>query len=199
MKRFMMLIPAVAFLMCSCGNNTNNNATAAEGQDTETRREVSSQIAYIKIDTLLSHYDMFVELNGALEEKASKADSEITSKGRSLERAVADAQEKMEKGLITRAQAGELQEKLQRQEQNFYQFRDRMQQELMEENQVMMNNVQHNLMKFIEEFNKDYQYGMIITTTGGAPVIHADPALDITDIVVKALNEAYAKEKAANK
>lgn len=197
MKKTTLLL-SLAFLLQGC--NGGGNATQSQQADKEyIRREVSSQIAYIQIDSLLSRYDMFIELSEVLEAKAAKAESEITSKGRSLERSLADAQEKVEKGLVTRAQAAELQEKLQRQERSFYQFRDRVQEELMEENQVMMNNIYNNLTTFLNEFNEDYRYGMILTSTGGAPVLHADPELDITDIVVEALNEAYAKENRKSK
>ena len=36
---------------------------------------------------------------------------------------------------------------------------------------------------------------MILTNSGGAPVITADPALDITDDVLAGLNEEYIKSK----
>ena len=73
--------------------------------------------------------------------------------------------------------------------------RYKMQAELAEENTVMMNNIYHSLNKFLEEFNSDYRYSMILTTSGGAPILHADPLLDITDLVVDGLNAQYAKDK----
>lgn len=197
MRNFLIFVSAAVFIFTAC--NSNNSGASAELQAVaggrEVMAEVSGQIAYINLDTLLSRYDMFIDMSGALEEKAAKAETEITSKGRSLERAVADAREKMEKGLVTRAQAAELETKLQTQEQNFYQHREKLQMELAEENQVMMNNLYHSLNKFLEEFNSDYRYGVIMSTSGGAPILNADPRLDITDLVVKGLNEKYAKEK----
>ena len=43
---------------------------------------------------------------------------------------------------------------------------------------------------------------MILTTQGDilpAPVVTADPALDITDEILEGLNAAYVKSKAENK
>ena len=38
---------------------------------------------------------------------------------------------------------------------------------------------------------------MIITNSGGAPVIAADPALEITEVVLAGLNDEYIKTKSA--
>ena len=40
---------------------------------------------------------------------------------------------------------------------------------------------------------------MIISTTASGPILHADPAMDITEEVLAVLNERYAAEKAAGK
>ncbi|MCC8036196.1 MAG: OmpH family outer membrane protein [Rikenellaceae bacterium] len=194
MKKLILAAASAAFLSVSCNSQPVSPAEESDGQ-TVTVAEVSSLIAYVDLEVLMERYELVVELGQALEEKATKAENELTSKGRSLERAVADAQEKIEKGLVTRAQAAELQEKLQRQEQSFYQHRERVQMELAEENQVMMNNIYHSLTSFIEEFNHDYRYGVILTTSGITPILHADPRLDITELVLEALNEKYAQEK----
>lgn len=194
-----MLVPIAALAFAGCGNNGAGTQAAGGHAGDGAVRDISGNIAYVNMDSLLNRYEMYVELSTALEAKASKAENEVKAKGRSLERSMADAQEKVDKGLVTRAQAAELQEKLVRQEQNFYAYRDRMQQELAEENAVMVNNVMYALNKFLEEFNKDYRYAMILTTSGGAPVLHADPSLDITEEVAKGLNDAYAKEKKGGK
>ena len=197
MKRFLIVIPA-ALMLAGCGTGGTTEANENEngaGQIAGSRGEVISQVAYIRIDSLISKYDLFVDKSSELQAKAAKAENELTTKGRSLERAVADAQNKVDKGLVTRSQAAELQQQLQQQEQNFYQHRDKVQQELAEDEQVMMNNIYNNLNEFLAEFNADYRYGMIIATSGGAPVIHANPELDITAEVLKALNDKYAKEK----
>lgn len=198
MNKVFITAAAAGLLTVSCNNSPQGGTQAGYGSDSTVIAEVSGQIAYVNLDVLMEGYDMVIELGGAFEEKATKADNELSSKSRSLERAMADAQEKIEKGLVTRAQIAELQEKLQRQEQSLYQHRDQVQRELAEENQVMMNNIYHSLNKFIEEFNSDYRYGVILTTSGITPILHADPRLDITGIVLDGLNAQYARHKKNN-
>ena len=186
----------VAFSAC---NNKGNNTGAAAGvgsTDENVRHEASGQIAYIQLDSLMAHYDMYTDLSTDFEAKAKQVEADLTSRGRTLEKNFTDAQNKVEKGLVTRAEAAQLQEDLQRQEQQFYAVREQKSQELAEENAVMTNKIIYSIQEYVKEFNSDYRYGVILTTSGGAPIMHADPSLDITSIILKGLNEKYALEKA---
>ena len=51
------------------------------------------------------------------------------------------------------------------------------------------------MMTFIDNYNAEKQYAMIITNNAGAPVITANPALNITDDVLAGLNDEYIKSK----
>ena len=142
---------------------------------------------------------MYLDLRGDYEVKAKKVENELTSKGRSLEKDVRDYQDKAQKGLMTRSQMAETEEKLQKQQQTFMQHRDTAMQEMAEEEQVMLNQIHYSIVEYLKEFNKDYRYGMIISTTAAGPILNADPMLDITSVVLKGLNEKYAAEKAKGK
>ena len=69
-------------------------------------------IVYIQLDSLINQYDMFNDLRSELESKAQAIQDDLTKKGRSFESAVKDFQTKIEKGLLTRSQAEEQQQKL---------------------------------------------------------------------------------------
>ncbi len=189
MKKIILAVAVVA--LAACGKAVKNEVTAEAG----VQREVSNKIAYVRLDSLMSGYDMFNELSAEFEAKAKAAETDLTSRGRSLERRVADFQNKVEKGLMTRAEAAETQQKLQNEEQYFMRLQGEKQEELAEENQVMMNKILYSIEEFMAEFNGDYKYGMILTTSGGAPVLHADPSMDITAEVLAGLNERYKKTK----
>lgn len=198
MKKLVLIACAALAMLSACGEKSN---TAAESSDNGTvenvQAVVSSQIAFIDLDSLLNNYDMYVEKNAELQAKAQKAETELSNKGRSLEKSFVDASEKIDKGLVTRSEAIKLQEDLQKQEQSFYEHRDQVQRELAEESQVLLNNIINNIDQYLDEFNTDYRYGMILTTTGGTPVLHADPRLNITSVVLQGLNERYSAEKKA--
>ena len=59
----------------------------------------------------------------------------------------------------------------------------------------MMNQLGDAIKTFIDSYNAEKQYAMILTNSGGAPVITADAALDITEDVLAGLNDEYIKTK----
>ena len=183
MKKMFLVIPAVLLGLLSCGEKnseqTESKADVADGSVVAAPlTAVSAQIAYVDLDSLLANYDFYIDRNAEIQEKAQKAETELTNKTRALEKSFTSAQEKIEK-----------------QEQSLYEHRDKVQLELSEESQVLMNNIINNIDTFLAEFNADYKYSMILTTSGNAPVLHADPRLNITKIVLDGLNERYAAEK----
>jgi Skp family chaperone for outer membrane proteins len=61
----------------------------------------------------------------------------------------------------------------------------------------MMNQIGDAIKTFLDAYNAEKEYAMIITNSGGAPVITADEGLNITDDVLARLNEEYVESKNA--
>ena len=101
----------------------------------------------------------------------------------------------MNKGLMTRSVAEVQQQKLVKQEQEFNEYAALKQQEMQEEQVVMMNQLGDAIKTFLDKYNAEKQYAMILTNSGGAPVITADAALDVTDDVLAGLNDEYIKTR----
>ena len=135
------------------------------------------------------------DLRSVVETKAQNIQAEITRRGKKLENDVKSFQEKMNKGLMTRSVAEVQQQKLMKQEQEFNEYAAQKQAEIQEEQVVMMNQLGDAIKTFIDSYNAEKQYAMILTNSGGAPVITADAALDITEDVLAGLNDEYIKTK----
>lgn len=198
MKKILLAASAVALLAAAGCADKKGTSTAVSGADTVTVA-ASASVAYFNLDTLLTKYDMYIDMRSAYEEKVQKADAELTSKGRAWERNVRDYQEKVQNGLVTRAQAQTIEENLNKQQQAFVSHRDKVMGEMAEEEQVMLNQIQYSITEYLKEFNKDYQYGVILSTTTAGPIFNADPKLDITTVLLEGLNKKYASEKGKNK
>ena len=106
-----------------------------------------------------------------------------------------DFQNKIDKGLLTRTNAELQSQKLSQQELEFNNYAAQKQQEIEEEQIVMMNQLGDAIQTFLTKYNEEKQYAMILTNSGGAPVIVADQTLNITDDVLAGLNEEYIKSK----
>ena len=165
-----------------------------EGETVETAVSEGA-IVYIDLDRILMEYDMANDLRAVVETKVQNIQAEVNRRGTKLEKAVKEFQEKMEKGLMTRSVAEVQGQKLQQQEQEFNTYAAQKQQEIQEEQMVMMNQLGDAIKTFLDSYNAQKQYAMILTNQGGAPVITADPALNITDDVLAGLNEEYIKNK----
>lgn len=63
----------------------------------------------------------------------------------------------------------------------------------------MLNQIHYSITEYLKEFNKDHQYGIILSTTTSGPIFNADPKLDITTVLLEGLNKKYASEKGKNK
>ena len=189
------LVAVVAFGVISLTGKDTADVATSEVEATE--GAAKGDIVYIDLDRILMEYDMANDLRSVVETKVQNIQAEITRRGKKLENEVKTFQEKLDKGLMTRSVAEAQGQKLQEQEIEFNNYAAQKQQEIQEEQVVMMNQLGDAIQTFLDSYNKEKQYAMIITNSGGAPVITADPALDITEDVIAGLNEQYIKTKSA--
>ena len=188
------LIAVVAFGILTLTKDGKKAETVTEGETTEAAAQ-KGDIVYVDLDRILMEYDMANDLRSVVETKVQNIQAEVNRRGQKLEKEVASYQEKIQKGLMTRSVAEAQGQKLQEQEIEFNNYAAQKQQEINEEQVVMMNQLGDAIQTFINKFNEEKQYAMILTNSGGAPVITADPALDITDAILAGLNEEYIKTK----
>lgn len=189
------VLAGLSLIAASCNNTTGENkapeATAAQGA-----------IVYFNLDTILNDYDMANDLRSVVETKVNSINQEVTRRRNKIEKDIKAFSDKLNKGLLTQSVAQTQNQKLVEQQQSFETYAGQKQQEILEEQQVMMNQIADAINNYITEFNADGKYAMIIATQGdilSTPVVAADPALDITDILLEGLNAAYVKEKNSQK
>ena len=197
----------VAFGSVSC--NQTKTAGNAETQATDSTQTTAPKgaIVYIDMTKLMAEYDMANDLRAVVETKVSEIQAEITRRETNLANAVAKYQEKAQKGLMTRTVAELEAEKLQKQEIEFNNYANQKNNEINEELLVMNNQINDAIVSFVKKFNEEKQYAMILVSQGdvegdgmvtlAAPVLTADPSLDITDEVLAGLNEEYIASKNA--
>ncbi|HEY5471426.1 MAG TPA: OmpH family outer membrane protein [Bacteroidales bacterium] len=152
-------------------------------------------IAYVNIDSIIFKFDMFFDGRNNLLTKQKSAEAELTAKGTQYEKAGKDYQDKVSKGLITRATAAEMEQALGVQQQELVALRDKLQSNLMEEEQVMNRQVLEYITKFLDENKSVYNYQFILGKSFGSVVLYSEASLDITQNVLDALNKKYKTEK----
>lgn len=155
----------------------------------------AGSIAFVNIDSVIFKFNMFQDKRNDLTAKQKSAEAELNSKGSAYEKGVKDYQEKASKGLITRATASEMENALTRQQQELLTLRDKLQSDLMEEEQVMNRQVIDYITKYLDQNKSQYNYQYIFGKSFGSVVLYGDAALDITDKVLAGINQQYQGEK----
>ena len=192
MKKTLFAAVVAALFAVGC---TNNAAKPAEGAAEQTAI-TSSDIAFVKADSLLIMSDIYQTEGVALQKKLETAQQSWAKKEQGFQYEAAQLQEKYQKGLITSIKAAETEESLNKRIQNYQQSMQKEAAVLEEENYVLNNRVSVLVAEAIEEINKDGKYKLILNSTA---LLDGANALDITQDLLKIVNEKYAAEKAAAK
>lgn len=180
----------------SCKND-NATANGSGGQSTaaasDTKALETSGIAFVRADSVMLSYDMYHDMKAEFEQKAKKMEAEFSSKARTFQNEYADFQEKYQKGLMTRSEAEEKGQKLQRRQEDLESTGAKMRQDLAEEEAVMMRKINDAVMKYIEKYNEEKKFSLILNN---ATVLYGNPSMDITQDILIGLNKEYTASKA---
>lgn len=158
--------------------------------------EITSHgIAFVNIDTVILNFDMYFDKRAGLIDKQKKAETELNTKGQVYEKGARDFQEKVSKGLVTRATAAEMEQSLLQQQQSLIDLRDQLSMQLMEEEQVMNRQILEYIINYLETVKSDFNFQYILGKNFGGQILYSDANLDITYKVLSGLNAKYKAEK----
>jgi outer membrane protein len=138
---------------------------------------------------------MYADLKSKYTSKQQQFEAEMSNKSKNYQSGVLDYQNKVQKGLITRSTAAEMEQQLTSEQQKLLQQRDQYSMQLQEEEQVMNRQILNSIMEYLGEFNKVKGYNYILGNSFGGNVLYADKTLDITQEVLTGLNAKYRAEK----
>ncbi len=185
-----VIVTAVTLMTSGCGKNQ------PAGTNDSVDKKHNGGIAYVELDSVIANFEMTKDKSTELEEKTKSSEAELTSKSQAFDRDVRDFQNKVQKGLITRATAAEMEQTLQQQQQTLLARRDEMAYNLNEESLVAQRQVLEYINSYLVEFNADRGYQYILAKQFPGPVLYSDTTLDVTADVITGLNAKYIAEKA---
>lgn len=176
----------------------DKDSTEMSTQKTESTVNMEGEIpvAYVQIDTLLANMHMYQDLNEKLGNKQKQLESNFQSQYKNFEKQVADAQNKIQKGLVTRSEAQDLQNQLGNKQAELENNRNNYMMELQEENVVSQNKVINYIMEYLEKYNSDNTYRYIFSYSFGGGLLYAYDGMDITAEVLAGINQQYDDTKA---
>jgi len=188
MKKYMMMA-AAAVALAAC----NNASPKMDEQPvaTDNNAEGGVKIAYVEVDSLMTQYTFCKEFTEILQRKSNNARNTLTQKGQALQSAMANFQQKLNNnGFTSREQAEGQQAAIQRQQQSLQELQARLENELANETAKYNEGLRDSLMHFLDKYNKDKKYDLILTKQGDN-ILYAAKRFDITSDVINGLNKGY--------
>ena len=195
MKRLNYLVNGLAalaliVLFSQCAGKADNQAANAS---TQAAGLSGMKIAYVEIDTLLAKYNYCVDLNEAMVKKSENVRLTLNQKAKDLDRQKQEFQTKVQNNAyLTQERAQQEYNRIAKLEQDLQNLGNKLQSELMSENEKNSLQLRDSINAFLKEYNKTRGYSMIISNTGFDNLLYADSIYNITHEILEGLNARYS-------
>ncbi len=173
-----------------------------EGNSNGSKRSVNDslsvaipfRIAYFEMDSVQNNTSLVKDVQAEIEKKEKELSTQLSQLQYSYESKIQEYQQKEKAGTMTQADYEKAQvdvRQLENRIKNRKQEMDQQYQEFMMRSQL---NLKKTIEDFIAEYNKSKTYSYIVAYEQGL-FYYKDTIYDITEDVVKGLNEQYKKKK----
>ncbi|WP_285009194.1 OmpH family outer membrane protein [Pedobacter faecalis] len=180
---------AIVSVVAACGSKEQKEASS---KPVDAKTEVSQQIVYVNSDTLLAKYQYFKDMKLKLETKAKAAQGDMAAKGQAFQREVAQYQQQA--NTMAADQRAATEERLKRKEQELGAYQQNAGQALQTEQAAENEKLYDKIADYLKEYARKKGYKMVLTySKGNSAILFADESLDVTNEVIKGLNDGYKK------
>ncbi|MBD5232381.1 MAG: OmpH family outer membrane protein [Bacteroidales bacterium] len=196
MKKIALSLCAVlacGSMMISC----KNEAPANEKKSTTKAKTESAaglpNYRYVDSDTLLAKYNLAKDYQEEMLRMQNNLDNTARQQQSAIESLAAQYQQKQQNnGYSSQAEMERDMRNLQNRQNAAQNQIGKMQNDMQTQMANAQSAVQDSIVKYVEEYNKAHGYDAIFMK---AATLYIDPRLDITDEILKGLNERYNKVK----
>ena len=179
---------ALFVLHFSGGEKTENKATKAAVQ---MANPSDISIAYFNMDSVMSQWDLYFQFQQELGQKQSEMEADFAGKTESFYQRVQDAQYKIERQLVTRSEAEQLQQNLAAEEQNLMALQNQYSADLQEQGMVKNRQMIDMIERYMTDLRAATGYSYVYSYSFGGNLVYGAKPYDITTQVVAGLNEKY--------
>lgn len=185
---------AVLYVLHFSGKKPKASTANVVKNDSADVAEQHIRVAYIDLDTIQKYYEFFKLKNDDIEREKTRYDNQIQSELNKLER---DRIEFLKKGqAITQVEAEKFQQEYQTRYQQIGQRQQTLQGQHLENQAKAIDDIQKRINEYLKEYNEAGKYNFIFSTQEGNPTLYyKDTAFNITNEVLKGLNEKYKQSK----
>ncbi len=185
---------ALFVLYFTDGDKSDANVKSASS-DSAVVQSGDLKIAYFNVDSVLSNWNLYFGMQEELAARQTSLESEFAGKQKSFMSRVEDAQYKIQRGLVTRAESEQLQQQLSQEEQSLVALQNQFGQQLQEEGAVKNRQMIDKIEQYLKKYNETAGYTYIFSYSFGGNLLYGDAAFNITSAVITGINEEYAVEE----
>src|SRR5688572_5863304 len=153
----------------------------------------SFRIAYFDIDSLQEHYAHYKDALEEMKKSEQGVAAELQSLRTRYQGYISELQKKGEN--MTQAEGEKAQRDLQTMDKNFRTREAQLQNELQNKQVDLMKTLNQEIEAYLATYNKEKGYAYIFSYQPGAMLYYKDSLYDITQDVVRGLNEQYKSRK----
>ncbi len=147
--------------------------------------------AYVDTTKIIKEYREMKEVEAEFTSKSDKIKTELDSLAQSFQKEVQEYQANMNS--LSTAQRQTKEQELMGKQQTIQQQQQMMGNQLREESDVVIDSIVTKVKEYVKEYGKDNDYTYIFGSNESANIMYAKDGLDITEEILKKLNESYKK------
>lgn len=200
MKRNLLFVPAIVAIalaagMTSCGDSTTQQKSAPAKAQTTKNTDTSKlpNYRYVDVDTVLAQYNLSKDYQESMLHMQNNIEATMKQKENSLQSMSNTFQQKYQNNQY------KSQEEFERDQKQFANAQAAAQKEAAQlqsnyekQSMEMQKSVRDSIINYIKIYNKDLGYDAIFMKDAA---LYINPDLDVTEDIVKGLNERYNKVK----
>jgi len=185
----LLIAVGILYYLHFSGNKAHDSSTGSSASTVPS----DIKIAYINSDSVLKHYE-YLEVNRkTLEEKTQKLEQEFRNRAQGLQNEIGNYQRNVNN--LTLSQAKALEEDLGKKQQNLQLYQQSLSQQLQEEEGKLNKELYDRITNFLKKYGAENGLQLVLKYDPTSDVLYGGEALNITNDVVKGLNELYKEEK----
>ena len=186
----------ILFVMQFTGNKQSSESNTTIIGDSIPAR---LPIAYVNVDSLLTHFDFYSRMISNYEDKLAKQNNQLNQRYQKFQKDVVDFQQKVQSNqFLTMERAQQEETRLSRIQKELEQAAAQMEQELALEQRIIGQRLSDTLTVAMKKYNEPQKYQMILTKTGNSNILYACDSYDITTEVIDFLNINYPAVEEGN-
>jgi outer membrane protein len=149
------------------------------------------KIAYFELDSLQNNYQYFKDALNSLKGKEESMNTELATLEKTYQKKIAEWQQKGT--TMSQAESEAANREYQQMQQNFQARKQQLDQTMNDQMNESKKKIRERLEMYLKEYNRDKNYAYIFSDFPEA-IFYKDTMYNITNDLIKGLNEAYKKK-----